>query len=277
VSTAKSRTHLNGADDSPIERGEAPAPSRIPWRIVIVSHEHRFVYVQVPQTGSSAIGTWMVEHLGGVRVLRKHTTLPQARRLLGKSIDGYLVIASVRDSLDQFVSSYFKTLNRPATGTGSGGWFGLRATSTSRVEWAQSGDPSLDSYIDRFVRRPHGPVYTLSLRAADLVLRYEEIGAASQYVTAALGVGELPPVPQVNSTDRARSDLSELASPGRYERVVRYHRPFRHEWGYTEEVPSRFDRLRYEMLVRTKEVERRRVDPLLKQRLGGEGSSDGTS
>jgi hypothetical protein len=243
---------------------------------VIVSHEHRFVYVQVPQTGSSAIGSWMVEHLGGVSVLRKHTTLPQARRLLGSSIDGYQVIASVRDSLDQFVSSYFKTLNRPPTGTGSGGWFGLRATSTARVEWAQSGDPSIDSYIDEFVRRPHGPVYTLSLRAADLVLRYENIGTASQRVSAAIGVGELPPVPQANRTDRDRSNLSDLASPERYDRVVRYHRPFRHEWGYTDEIPSRFDRLRYESLVRMKEVERRRVDSLLKQRLAGEGLSDGT-
>lgn len=251
--------------------------SRVRWRAVIVSNEHRFVYVQVPQTGSSAIGSWMVEHLDGVEVLRKHTTLPQARRLLGSSIDGYLVIASVRDSLDQFVSSYFKTLNRPPTGTGSGGWFGLRATSTARVQWAQSGSPTLDTYIDQFVRRPHSPVYTLSLRKADLVLRYEAIELASQHVAEAIGVGALPPVPQVNSTDRVRSDLAELASAERCERVVRYHRPYRHEWGYTDEAPSRFDRFRYELLVRAKEVERRRVDSTLKTKLAKEGALGGTT
>jgi hypothetical protein len=244
---------------------------------VIVSHEHRFVYVQVPQTGSSAIGSWMIDHLDGVSVLRKHTTLPQARRLLGSSIDGYLVIASVRDSLDQFVSSYFKTLNRPPTGNGSGGWFGLRATSTARVRWAQSGNPTLDSYIDQFVRRPHAPVYTVSLRAADLVLRYEEIESASQYLAAALGTGELPPVPHLNPTDRKRSDLAELASPERFDRVVRFHRPYRHEWGYTDDAPGRFDRFRYELLVRMKEVERRRVDSLLEKRVAEKAASDATA
>jgi hypothetical protein len=244
---------------------------------VIISHEHRFVYVQVPQTGSSAIGSWMVEHLHGVKVLRKHTTLPQARRVLGSLIDGYLVIASVRDSLDQFVSSYFKTLNRPPTGTGSGGWFGLRATSTARVRWAQSGDPTLDSYIDEFVRRPHAPVYTLSLRHADLVLRYEDIELAAQHVAEALGVDELPPVSQVNTTDRVRSGLAELASPDRHERVVRYHRPYRYEWGYTADAPSRFTQLRYEVLVQAKEIERRRVDSLLKKRVAEEAASDATA
>jgi hypothetical protein len=117
-------------------------------------------------------------------------------------------------------------------------------------------------------------VYTLSLRSADLVLRYEEIESASQHVAAALGIGELPPVPLVNSTDRARSGLADLASRERCERVVRYHRPYRHEWGYTDEAPSRFDRLRYELLVRTKEVERRRVDSLLKKRVAEEAGSD---
>jgi hypothetical protein len=219
----------------------------------------------------------MVEHLDGVSVLRKHTTLPQARRVLGRSIDGYVVIASVRDSLDQFVSSYYKTLNRPPTGSGSGGWFGLRATSTARVRWAQSGNPTLDSYIDQFVRRPHSPVYTLSLREADLVLRYEEMESAPKYVAEALRVGELPPVPQINTTDRARSDLAALASDERYERVVRLHRPYRHEWGYTDEAPNRFDRLRYEMLVRMKEVERRRVDSLLEKKVANERASDGTA
>lgn len=234
---------------------------------VIVSHEHRFVFVQVPQTGCTAIGAWMVEHLNGEKVLRKHTTLSEARRVLGSSIEGYPVIASVRDSIDQFVSSYYKVLTRPGSGAAPRSWYGLRSPKSRRDEWARSESPTIDAYIDRFVRRPHAPVWALSLRRADLVLRYEQIDQVPGLVARLLAIDDLPPVPHVNETDRDRRGLQELASTTQYQKALRYHRPYRFEFGYTDSAPSSPDRARYELLLRAKDVERRRNDRLLRSKL----------
>ncbi len=234
---------------------------------MLVSHRHRLVFVQVPQTGCTAVGEWMTEHLDAVSVLRKHSTLSQAKRVLGSEIDGYLVVASVRDSLDQFVSSFHKLERAPIRGK-SAGW--PRANTAARARWASEGERTLDDYIDRWVRRVHAPVYVLSLRECDVVIRYERLQEDVAQLSERIGAGRLPEVPTVNETDRVRRDLSDLVSAKNYARVERLHRAYRHEFGYTTTPPRRTDRIRYEALIRAKDLERHKQDDALRRLHAGQ-------
>ncbi len=237
---------------------------------MIISHRHRFVYVQVPQTGSTALGDWMIEHLDGLDVLRKHTTLAEARRVLGVHIEGYLVVASVRDSIDQFVSSFYKIVrDREAEGVEPG----RSASRAARTSWASSGAPTLDDYVTTFVRRVHAPAWVACIRRADLVIRYEQFDADVGEMARRLGVTDVPPVPVMNTTPRPDHNAAELLTPQNLARLRRYHRPFRSEFHYTDEKPRIDDTLRYEVVLRLKAVRRRRNDSLLRAKVARAGRS----
>lgn len=47
---------------------------------MIISHEHRYVFVEVPRTGSSAINRELRERYGGVRILTKPATYEEFAR-----------------------------------------------------------------------------------------------------------------------------------------------------------------------------------------------------
>ena len=41
---------------------------------MIISHAHRYVFVEVPRTGSRAVATELREHYDGHEILRTHAT-----------------------------------------------------------------------------------------------------------------------------------------------------------------------------------------------------------
>ena len=47
---------------------------------MIISHRHRFVFVELPRTGSSAVRRELRELYDGVPILHKHSTYDEFRR-----------------------------------------------------------------------------------------------------------------------------------------------------------------------------------------------------
>ena len=44
---------------------------------MIISDKNRYVFVEIPHTGSHSIAAELVAHYGGVRIMRKHANLTQ--------------------------------------------------------------------------------------------------------------------------------------------------------------------------------------------------------
>jgi len=49
---------------------------------MIVSHRHRYLFIEIPLTGSWAIHRELREHYGGSPILHKHASYPEYRRTL---------------------------------------------------------------------------------------------------------------------------------------------------------------------------------------------------
>jgi Sulfotransferase family len=75
---------------------------------MIISHRHRYVFVEVPNTGSTAISRDLRELYGGNPVLQKHTTLGEFWRIASATERQYFVFGTVRHPLDAAVTEYFK-------------------------------------------------------------------------------------------------------------------------------------------------------------------------
>lgn len=87
---------------------------------MLMSRDRKFVFVEVPKTGTSAIAKRLLEidpalerdivYLDdGQRILvdSTHTSAAKLRRMLGESSDEYTFIGFIRDPIDTIVSKYY--------------------------------------------------------------------------------------------------------------------------------------------------------------------------
>jgi len=220
---------------------------------VIISRQHRYIYVQVPQTGSTAVGNFLVAHADGHSVLRKHTTLDEARRMYGPEIHDFTVIASVRDPVDQLVSSFYKLVGTASTSVSVG------ASNTPRRSWALAAPRTLDDYVSHFVRHVHAPGWVRSARDADVLVRFEDLEAGVAEIFRRIGVPQASSVPRENETPRK---ASQALGPQALERLAVLYGPFAREFGYGiggSAAKFRLTRqIQYEIVIRAKVRRRRR-------------------
>lgn len=75
---------------------------------MIVNHDYKFVFVQIPHTGSTEIGRFLVEELGSEEILLKHSYLHELFVLKPKIYKNYFIFGAKRNPLDERVSIYSK-------------------------------------------------------------------------------------------------------------------------------------------------------------------------
>src|SRR5262245_27774439 len=75
---------------------------------MVISHKHRYLFVEIPNTGSTAISAELRRHYDGEPVLHKHATYGEFLRLASRDQRTYFVFGTVRNPLDLAVTEYFK-------------------------------------------------------------------------------------------------------------------------------------------------------------------------
>ena len=80
---------------------------------MVISHLHRYVYVEVPRTGSSAISRELRENYDGEQILRKHATYRDFLREATEDEQSYFTFSGVRNPLDVAVTRYVHLTRNP--------------------------------------------------------------------------------------------------------------------------------------------------------------------
>src|SRR3712207_2642773 len=75
---------------------------------MIVSHVYKYVFVELPFTGTSSISRALRRQGHGVRVLHKHATYNEFYRIASPEEKNYFVFSCIRNPLDVAVSHYSK-------------------------------------------------------------------------------------------------------------------------------------------------------------------------
>ncbi|HEY7440212.1 MAG TPA: sulfotransferase family 2 domain-containing protein [Acidimicrobiia bacterium] len=236
---------------------------------MIVSDKYRFVLVQVPQTGSTSLGRHLVDVAEGRNVLLKHSTLDEAHWLLGDQIRGYRVVASVRNPVDQLVSSFYK-LREDRHHLKDRGFPGVNQSARERLEWASAPERTLDEYVLTFIRRVHAPVWVRCMRRADIMLGFESLQEDTDRMFEELSIPRCGDMPFVNPTRRTGESTF---GPAAASHLADLYGPFMSEWGYARpsgasepSAPGRaYRKVQYEVAIRAKVLRRRRKLPRLRE------------
>ena len=202
---------------------------------MVISHKHRYLFVEIPLTASWAIHSELCTHYDGSPILHKHATYPEFRRHASVDELKYFVFGTVRHPMDEVVSRYFKLL------TDHKGVFSdpdrvqsLEADPYDRkkYDFVHSSDGDFEGFFLRYHRRPFGTLVDVDSDRYDVVMRYENLQHDFGATLQRLGIRQVRPVPVLNATQAKRGDWTSYYTDAIRPRAQRVFAPFMSKWGY---------------------------------------------
>ena len=204
---------------------------------MIVSHRHRYVYVEVPRTGSSAVSAELREHYDGQLVLRKHATYRDFLRHATDDEKTYFAFSGVRNPLDVAVTRYVHIAADSKRHFTDASEIAKRNSLSSRLErrifdWVQRNDASFEDFLRRWYLVPYDTWTSLDHRRMDHIIRFESLADDFETTIRRIGLEPVRPLPVVNATPEREGDFVSYYTPGAIKRAAWIFGPYMEEWGY---------------------------------------------
>lgn len=227
---------------------------------MIISSEHRYVFVELPRTGSTAIRKELVDQYGGRIILKKHSTYRDFLRVADNDERQYFAFSGIRNPLDDAVSHYYKLttdhhdrfsdaerrkfrLGNPGAEVYRRAGVNRKGDRPPRRSFAERGDNRKFDYIRRhdadfatFFRRYHWLPYDnwsrLSHDALDHVIRFEHLQEDFAVVLDLLGLEMTRPLPVTNKTEEKGEDYVSYYGRDLIPRAKFVYGPYMRKWGY---------------------------------------------
>ena len=203
---------------------------------MIVSHKHRYLFIEIPLTACSAIHHELCRYYDGTPILHKHASFPEFQRMMGAGAANYLVFATVRNPLDKAVSHFMKIKHDYR-----GYYSNPAAAEELRVDYAdlrkheilKETEASFGDYLKRYQRRAYTESIELSRGKIDFIIRYERLQADFSDVLQQLDLARVRPLPVIKRTPGKRRDWqSYYDSPEVIAHARDVFGPFMKRWGY---------------------------------------------
>jgi hypothetical protein len=204
---------------------------------VIISHEYRYVFVEMPHTASTAISKELCDNYKGLSILQKHTHYHEFLRGASEDERKYFVFAGMRNPLDIIVTRYFKLktnhggfFTNPDHWRKNGGHVNGRAVREYRFIQERSAD--FQAYFRGFHWYPFDSWGCPSPADFDFVIRYENLQADFSEFTKRIGIAQIGPLPLVNKTAERQDDFLSYYTPEIRKLAVWVFGPYLKLWGY---------------------------------------------
>lgn len=207
---------------------------------MVISQKYKYVFVEIPQTGCTAVSRELCENYAGKNILYKHATYNEFLKIATPEEQRYFVFAGVRNPLEIYVSQYFKyktnhkgNFTNPKQLVANGGF----VTDIDLEKFRQIHDKGIDfpAYFQRFIRAVYNNYYMLLNEKFDFIIRFESLTEDFANALQKIGINPIRPLPHVNKTNKEGMEKPSFWSyyiPEIREQVVKTHGPFMKKWGY---------------------------------------------
>lgn len=204
---------------------------------VIVSHTHRYVFVEVPHTGSTAISEELRENYGGEPVLRKHATYRDFLRTATPQQRTYFAFAAVRNPLDLAVSRYYKMKTKARPILGNADWVAKHGSVVQKMDfrvdrWIERTNADFERFLLRWYYLPFDSWSSLDQKRYNIVLRFESLGADFAAALQMLGIEPVRPLPVANVTPGRDRNYLAYYTPKAVRRAIWVFGPYMEQWSY---------------------------------------------
>lgn len=233
---------------------------------MIISHKYRYLFIEIPLTGSWAIRVELLQNYDGQLILHKHANYQEFKRFASGNELDYFKFATVRNPLDETVSSFFK-LKGDHKGIYSEKDASIRTNiidyaDATIYQYIHNSELTFESFFlgPRIWDRPYSNMIDVSAPALDYVMRFEHLDEDFAEVLHNLGIEQVRPVPKTNKTRGRRSNWESYFTPPMITKAKKMYGPFMERWGY--EFPyewgpcrvSRFKEAEYKLSIQMKKL-----------------------
>ena len=205
---------------------------------MIISHTHRYLFVELPRTGSTAIRRELRDLYDGRPILHKHATYEEFLKVASPDEKQYFVFSGIRNPLDDAVSQYFKLktdhnqrMSDPSRAPKSKPLLN-RIVDRRVFRYLQREDADFPSYFMRYQVFPYDRWSSLSHHRFDYIIRFEHLADDFAEVLGRIGIESRRGLPQVNTTAARSRDYRDYYPPHTHARARRVFGPFMERWGY---------------------------------------------
>jgi hypothetical protein len=204
---------------------------------MLISHVHKYVFVELPCTGTTSISKALVRQGDGIRILYKHATYNEFYKTASAEEKKYFVFSCIRNPLDIAVSQYFKyktgydgRIERIRKGR-----LLTRLTNTymlTRYDFVTDKDADFSSYFLRFYRLPYDNWSLVSHGYCDFVIRFENLQSDFRRALELIGIKKEILLPTKNRTAGRESNYVQYYDSEAIERAKYIFGPFMKKHGY---------------------------------------------
>lgn len=204
---------------------------------MIISHTHRYVFIEMPRTGSRAVATELQEFYDGQEILRTHATYRDFLRQATEDERTYFSFSSVRHPLDVAVTRYAHLRANKDNRFYDRRQVALRNSLSSRIErrihrWVVKHDADFEAFLLRWYVLPYDTWTTLDHRRLDMVMRTETLADDFAVALRRMGIEPVRRLPVLNATPGREEDFVSQYTPRAIRRAGWVFGPYMEEWGY---------------------------------------------
>jgi hypothetical protein len=232
---------------------------------MIISHTYRYLFVELPRTGTTAVEKELKQFYDGQDILRKHSTYQQFLKEATEEEKQYFVFGSIRNPMDDAVSRFFKIKSNHS----------FRHTRLKSIKRRKGAVERYEDLLFRYVQRndaefatffrwvylfPYDNWSSLNHKEFDFVIRFENLAEDFATLLSMLGIEQVRPLPVRNTTNIRKRDYLTYYTPEIRDQARRVFGPFMKKWGYDfpaewgqAEVP-RVHELQYDLAHRVRSV-----------------------
>ena len=202
---------------------------------MIISHKHRYLFVEVPHTGTTSIAHHLMEHYSGERILHKHATYSEFYVQANKSERKYYVFGTVRNPLD-WVATEFQRFETDQMDFGNpkkhisqpGGW--VTDGHVNKLRFVQKGRSFFD-YLTRYYSSVYHDWFLLMSGRFNKVMRFENLELGLGEVFSDLEMGSSHELTSKNITS-GKKNFEDLYDDDCQAHALKWFAPHMRRWGY---------------------------------------------
>lgn len=209
---------------------------------MIVSHKHKYVYIQLPQTACTTVQNELIECYAGEKILFKHAFYSDYLKQASPEEKKYFVFSNIRNPLDVVVSKFFKYKtdhvgaysNQRKKDFGFLHKYFLLYWDRNRFEFIKENEADFGAFFKRFYTLPYSSWSILDHHRFDYLIRYENLQEDFATALRKINIEPVRPLPSKNVTGQKSRDFwSYYDTPELQARAVKLFSEYMNEWGYT--------------------------------------------
>ncbi len=203
---------------------------------MVISHTYKYIFIETPQTGCTAIRNELINHYKGEVILNKHSLYSEFLESASAEEREYFAFSSIRNPLDKHVSFFLKLKNNHKNRyTERLNFKGKRALISIKDKFMYERIQNMNLNYSEFLQMskiPYDDISTLDHNRLNYLIRFENLNKDFENALKEIGINPVRELPLHNNTKHKKHYLEYYKDEKTKLAAINKFIVFMNYWGY---------------------------------------------